>query len=51
MFRLANLRLIKSRIVGYSFPDKYDSDFNSDTDDRSSEGDEETLEMMLMTYI
>ena len=32
---------MKSRIVGYSYSDKYDSDFNSDTDDSSSEGDEE----------
>ena len=41
MFRLANLQLMKSRIVGYSCSNKYDSDFNSDTDDSSSEGDEE----------
>ena len=41
MFRLANLQLMKSRIVGYSCPDKYDSNSNSDTDDSSSEGDEE----------
>ena len=41
MFRLPNLQLMKSRIVGYSCPDKYDSNFNSDTDDSSSEGDEE----------
>ena len=41
MFRLANLQLTKSRIVGYSCPDKYDSNSNSDTDDSSFEGDEE----------
>ena len=41
MFRLANLQFMKSRIVGYSCPDKYHSNFNSDTDDSSSEGDEE----------
>ena len=32
---------MKPRIVGYSCPDKYDSNFNSDTDDSSSEGVEE----------
>ena len=32
---------MKSQIVGYSCPDKYDSNCNSDTDDSSSEGDEE----------
>ena len=32
---------MKSRIVGYSCSDKYDSNSNSDTDDSSSEGDEE----------
>ena len=41
MFRLANLQLMKSRIVVYSCPDKYDSNSNSDTDDNSFEGDEE----------
>ena len=32
---------MKSGIIGYSCPDKYDSNSNSDTDDSSSEGDEE----------
>ena len=32
---------MKSRIVGNSCSDKYDSNSNSDTDDSSSEGDEE----------
>ena len=41
MFRLANLQLMKSRMVGYSCPDKYDLNSNSDTDDSSSEGAEE----------
>ncbi|CAF3064387.1 unnamed protein product, partial [Rotaria sp. Silwood2] len=41
MSRLANLQLMKSRIVDYSCPDKYDSDFDSDSDDSNSEGDEE----------
>ncbi|CAF1167933.1 unnamed protein product [Rotaria sordida] len=41
MSRLANLQLMKSRIVDYSCPDKYDSDFDSDSDDSNSEGDDE----------
>ena len=41
MSRLANLQLMKSQIVDYSCPDKYDSDFDSDSDDSTSEEDEE----------
>ncbi len=35
---------MKSRIVDYSCPNKYDSDFHSDSDDSSSEEDEEITE-------
>jgi len=41
MSKLANLQLMKSRIVDYSCPDQYDPDFDSDSDDSSSEGGEE----------
>jgi hypothetical protein len=44
MSKLANLQLMKSCIVDYSCPDKYDSDFHSDSDDSSSEEDEEITE-------
>ena len=32
---------MKSQIVDYFCPDKYDSDFDSDSDDSSFEGDKE----------
>lgn len=42
MSKLANLQLMKSRIVDYSSPDTYDPDFYSDSDDSSSEDENAT---------
>ena len=41
MSRLA--KLMKLRLVDYSCPDKYDSDFDSDSDDSSSRRDKEII--------
>ncbi len=44
MSKLATLQLNKSRLVDYSCPDKYDSDFDLSSDDSTSEEDEEITE-------
>ena len=44
MSKLANLQLMKSRIVDYSSPDIYDPEFYSDSDDSNSEDDEAITE-------
>jgi hypothetical protein len=44
MSKLANLQLMKLRIVDYSWPDKYDPDFDSGSNDESSEEDEESFD-------
>lgn len=41
MSKLSTLQLMKSLIVDYSCPDKYDSDFDSNTDESSSDEVEE----------